>query len=134
MADKLAFDLVSPDRLLMSAEVDMVVVPGAEGEFGVMVNHAPVMSTLRPGVLQVQGAAEGLDRIFVRGGFAEVTPKGLTVLAEEAIPLSDLNTEDLDQKIKNAEEDVADAQDAKTRTRAQEDLDNLRQLRASLAA
>jgi len=134
MADKLAFDLVSPDRLLMSAEVDMVVVPGSEGEFGVMVNHAPVMSTLRPGVLQVQGAEEGLDRIFVRGGFAEVTPKGLTVLAEEAIPLGDLDTGDLDQKIKNAEEDVADAQDAKTRARAQEDLDNLRQLRASLAA
>jgi F-type H+-transporting ATPase subunit epsilon len=109
----------------------MVVVPGSAGEFGVMPNHAPVMSTLKPGVLQVYGG-EGEDRFFVRGGFAEVMPKGLTVLAEQAIPMSELDASHLDREIQNAQEDVADAKDDETRARAQENLDHLRQLRTSL--
>ncbi len=132
MADKLHFDLVSPDRLLLSEEVDGVVVPGSEGDFGVLPNHAPVMSTLKPGVLEVTGAASGETRIFVRGGFAEVTPKGLTVLAEEAIPLAELDVAQLDQKIQDASEDVADAKDDATRDAAQLTLDHLRQLRESM--
>ncbi len=132
MADKLHFDLVSPDRLLLSEEVDGVVVPGSEGDFGVLPNHAPVMSTLKPGVLEVSGAASGEARIFVRGGFAEVTPKGLTVLAEEAIPLAELDVAQLDQKIQDASEDVADAKDDATRDAAQLTLDHLRQLRESM--
>ena len=132
MADKLHFDLVSPDRLLLSEEVDGVVVPGSEGDFGVLPNHAPVMSTLKPGVLEVSGAASGDTRIFVRGGFAEVTPKGLTVLAEEAIPLAELDGAQLDQKIQDASEDVADAKDDAARDAAQLTLDHLRQLRESL--
>ncbi len=132
MAEKLNFDLVSPDRLLMSEEVDMVLVPGSEGDFGVLPAHAPVMSTLKPGVLEVTGGAEGSSRIFVRGGFAEVTPQGLTVLAEEAIPLAELDVAKLDQSIQDAEEDVADAKDDQTRDAAQLTLDHLRQIRESL--
>lgn len=132
MADKLNFDLVSPDRLLMSEEVDMVLVPGSEGDFGVLPAHAPVMSTLKPGVLEVSGGSDGDSRIFVRGGFAEVTPRGLTVLAEEAIPLAELDVAQLDQKIQDAEEDVADAKDEQARDAAQLTLDQLRQIRESL--
>lgn len=132
MADKLNFDLVSPDRLLLSEEVDMVLVPGSEGDFGVLPQHAPVMSTLKPGVLEVTGGSEGDSRIFVRGGFAEVTPNGLTVLAEEAIPLAELDVAQLDQKIQDATEDVADAKDDQTKDAAQLTLDQLRQIRESL--
>jgi F-type H+-transporting ATPase subunit epsilon len=129
---KLAFELVSPERLLMSAEADMVTVPGADGDMGVMAGHAPVITTLRPGVVEVAGASEGPNKIFVRGGFAEVTPKGLTVLAEQAIPLEDLDAEDLERAIKDAEEDVTDASSEEARRSAQESLDHLRELRTSL--
>jgi F-type H+-transporting ATPase subunit epsilon len=132
MAEKLAFDLVSPEALLMSENVDMVTVPGADGDFGVLAGHAPVISTLRPGVIEITGAPGGPQRIFVRGGFAEVTPAGLTVLAEEAIPLDKLDAAMLDQKIKDAEEDVADAKSAEVKRLAQEQLDHLKELRTSL--
>lgn len=131
MADKLAFELVSPEKLLISAEVDMVVVPGTEGDFGVLSGHAPVVSTLRPGVIDVNDdTAEA--RIFVRGGFAEVTPAGLTILAEDALNLAELDTAELDQRIQNATEDVADAADDISRAAAQAVLDNLREIRATL--
>lgn len=129
---KLHFDLVSPERLLISAEVDQVDVPGSEGDFGVMANHAPVMTTLRPGVLTIQSPGKAGEKYFVRGGFAEVTLGGLTVLAEEAMPLAELDSAALDQRIKNAEEDVADAKDDATRERAKTQLDRLRELRTAL--
>lgn len=133
MAEKLHFDLVSPERLLLSEEVDMVTVPGADGDFGVLAGHAPVISTIRPGFIDVKGAAEGPARIFVRGGFAEVTSKGLTVLAEEAIPEEDLNVSVLDQQIRDAEEDIADAKSDSARQRAQETLENLLQIRTAMS-
>jgi len=111
MAEKLHFELVSPEKLLMSADVDMVVVPGVEGDFGVLINHAPVVSTLRAGILEVHNGA-GPDRILVRGGFAEVNPQGLTVLAEEAMPLAEVDRAALEAELKDASEDVADAKDA----------------------
>ena len=129
---KLHFDLVSPERLLISAEVDQVDVPGSEGDFGVMANHAPVMTTLRPGVLTIQSPGKAGEKYFVRGGFAEVTLGGLTILAEEAMPLAELDTAALDQRIKNAEEDVADAKDDAVRERARTQLDRLRELRTAL--
>ncbi|MFZ3034990.1 MAG: F0F1 ATP synthase subunit epsilon [Parvibaculum sp.] len=132
MADKLHFELVSPERLLLSEGVDMVTVPGKEGDFGVLAGHAPVMTTLRPGVINVDDAGKAQQRIFVRGGFAEVTPKGLTILAENAIPLEELNTAMLDQEIQNAQEDVSDAKSDETRQSAQEKLDHLKQLREAL--
>jgi F-type H+-transporting ATPase subunit epsilon len=128
---KLHFDLVSPERLLMSAEVDQVDVPGSEGDFGVFANHAPVMTSLRPGVLTVLTQGKQGDKFFVRGGFAEVTAQGLTVLAEEAMPLSDLDHAALEQRIKNAEEDVADAKDPAALNRAQQALNGLRELHAA---
>ena len=129
---KLHFDLVSPERLLMSADVDQVDVPGSEGDFGVLANHAPVMTALRPGVLTIQSQGKQGEKFFVRGGFAEVTAQGLTVLAEEAMPLAELDRAALDQRIKNAEEDVADAKDTASRDKAQETLSQLRELQAAL--
>ncbi len=132
MADKLQFELVSPERLLLSEAVDMVVVPGKEGDFGVLAGHAPVMATLRPGVISVDDAGREQQRIFVRGGFAEVTPKGLTILAENAIPLAELDGAALDKEIANAQEDVTDAKSDETRQSAQERLDHLKQLRQAI--
>lgn len=132
MAEKLKFDLVAPERLLMSTEAEMVIVPGAEGDFGVLAGHAPVMSTLRVGVLDVSGTDGNDMRIFVRGGFAEVTPAGLTVLAEEAVPLSELDAAALDQRIKDASEDVQDASSDEAKSKAQAHLDQLQELRAAV--
>jgi F-type H+-transporting ATPase subunit epsilon len=132
MAELLKFELVSPEKLLMSADVKQVVVPGAEGDFSVFVNHAPVLSTMRPGVVDITEADGKTQRIFVRGGFAEVNPQGLTVLAEQAINMDDLNADMLAQEVKNAEEDVADAKTDEKRQKAQETLDHLKQLQTSL--
>jgi len=129
---KLHFELVSPEALLLSEEVDIVTVPGLEGDFGVLANHAPLIAVLRPGIVVIEGAVHGPGKIFVRGGFAEVTPEGLTILAEEAIPLADLNAERLARQIQYAVEDVADAKSDEARRRAQEQLDRLRELEASL--
>jgi F-type H+-transporting ATPase subunit epsilon len=132
MADKLHFDLVSPERRLMSQEVDQVDVPGAEGVFGVLPDHAPFMATLAPGVLTVKRAGEE-TRIFVRGGFAEVTPAGLSVLAEEAIPVAELDADAIARRIKNAEQDLADEDTtAETRRQAEQELRQLREMQAAL--
>lgn len=128
MADKVSFEIVSPDRLLMAAEVDMVVVPGAEGDFGVLPAHAPMISTLRPGLVEIHDENKDVERIFVRGGFAEVTPQGLTVLAEQAIPMADLDREALEQEIGYAKEDVEDSQTDEARDQAQHRHDHLTQL------
>lgn len=132
MAEKFQFDLVSPEKLLYSAHAEQVVVPGVEGDFGVLAGHAPLISIVRTGLVEVKGSEDGDMRIFVRGGLAEVTPAGLTLLAEEAMPFEDLNAADLDGRIRNLEEDVADARDDKARNRASEALDQLRQVRALL--
>ncbi|MBL4802107.1 MAG: F0F1 ATP synthase subunit epsilon [Emcibacter sp.] len=110
MAEKLHFELVSPEKLLMSTDVDMVVVPGIEGDFGVLINHAPVVSTLRTGILEVHNG-DTPEKLLVRGGFAEVNPEGLTVLAEEALPLAQIDRAALESQLKDAEEDIADAKD-----------------------
>ena len=132
MANKLQFDLVSPERLLLSEEVDMVTLPGTEGDFGVLPGHAPVISTLKPGLVEVKGGSEPVMRLFVRGGFAEVNADKVTVLAEEAIPLADFDTAALDQRIKNTEEDLALAKSEGERDRVAATLDHLKLLRASV--
>src|ERR1700722_1379162 len=91
MADKLQFELVSPEKLLLSEPVHMVIVPGSEGNFGVLPGHALFISTVRPGVIDVYEDSTVSERIFVSGGFAEVTPERCTVLADEAMPLSALD-------------------------------------------
>jgi F-type H+-transporting ATPase subunit epsilon len=126
---ELRFELVAPERLLFSGAVAQVIVPGSEGEFTVLPLHAPVLSTLKPGVLTVTGLNGESERIFVRGGFAEVNPDGLTVLAEEAIPIAELSADRLEEQLRNAEEDLADAKDEQARLKAQEAIDHLRQLR-----
>ena len=95
MADLLKFELVSPERLLLSRATSAGGGAGVEGEFTVMADHAPVLSTMKPGVVTVIDADGAEERIFVRGGFAEVNPAGLTVLAEEAIAVKDLSAERL---------------------------------------
>lgn len=125
------FELVSPERLVFSGEVDQVVVPGAEGEFGVMAGHAPFVSTLKPGILRIK-AGGGDVPVFVRGGFAEAGPSGLTVLAETSMPIEELNPARLATEIKNAEDDVADAKSDAAKAKAQEKLDQLKELKAAL--
>lgn len=132
MAEPFKFELVAPAKLLMSMDVEQVVVPGTEGYFAVLKGHAPVMSTLKPGVIEVQVSGNEEKRIFVRGGFAEVGPDSLTVLAEKAIPMDELDAATLAQEIKDAEEDVTDARNDIARAKAQEKLDQLQQLQASL--
>jgi F-type H+-transporting ATPase subunit epsilon len=129
MTDKISFDLVSPERLLLSTEAEMVTIPGTEGDMGVMAGHMPLISTLRPGVIAVSG---GDQRFYVMSGFAEVNPGKLTVLAEGAVPVAELDAAALDQRIKNTEEDVALAKSDGERAKAQEALDYLKDLRAAL--
>ena len=131
MADKIHFDLVSPEQMLLSEDVTMVTLPGTEGYFGVLAGHAPVISTLRPGVIEVKDGESGDMRIFVRGGFAEVDPTKVVVLAEEAIPLAEFDVEALDSRIRDTEEDLTAAKTDSERARVAETLDYLRQLRAA---
>ncbi len=130
MADKIHLDLVSPERLLLSEDVDMVTVPGADGYFGVLPGHAPVMSALRPGVIEVKGGEDGDMKLFILGGFAEVTATNVSVLAEEAIPFPDFTIEMLDQRIKDAEEEQIAAPTEAEKGRVAEALDQLRLLRS----
>lgn len=106
MAETFRFELVSPVRLLMSEEVEQAVIPGTEGYLTVMAAHAPIMTTLRPGLVEAGDA-----RFFVKGGFAEVTETGLTVLAESAIPVDELTASVIDEEIAAAEKEMAAAGD-----------------------
>ena len=106
MADKVNFELVSPERLLLSEEVDMVIVPGAEGDFGVLGDHSPVISTVRPGTITVYEGSNVSDRIFVAGGFAEVTSERCTVLAEEAERLDDIDRAAVESQLGTLREDL----------------------------
>lgn len=117
--NKVEFELVSPERLLLSEDVEMVVVPGTDGDFGVLPRHTPMISTVRPGVIRVFENGAVKDSIFVAGGFAEVTPERCTVLADQAVPLGEIDRADAEQKLKDAREDLADAKDDDERRAAQ---------------
>lgn len=132
MADTFTFELVSPERLLISEDAESVLVPGSEGDFQVLPNHAPILSTLRAGLLDVVLPGGKERHIFVRGGFAEAGPDSLTVLAETAIDSADLDRKVLAQEIQNAEEDVADAKDDEAGDKAREHLDRLKLIRNTL--
>lgn len=131
MADTFQFELVSPAKLLLSEEVEEVVVPGADGDFGVLAGHAPFMSTIRPGFIVVKRAT-GTDRIFVRGGFADTNSRGLTILAEEAIPEDQLSSDILDQAISDAEDGVGKAGDEVAVSAAHMKIAQLKEIRAGL--
>src|SRR5689334_22770279 len=125
MADKITFDLVSPERLLLSQAADMVTIPGSEGYMGVMAGHSPVITTLRPGMIDV--LVDGKDtRFFIAGGFAEISPAKITVLAEEALPMSEMDLAVLDQRIKDTEEDLIAARSDSDKHKIGENLDHLR--------
>lgn len=109
MAEKIQFELVSPAKLLVSAAVDMVVVPGTEGDFGALAQHAPMITTVRPGVIDVHDDGKVGNRIFVAGGFAEVTEERVTVLAEEAIPVTEITADMVSARLQEAREAIADA-------------------------
>ena len=132
VAESFKFELVSPERLLLSEDVDQVVVPGSEGDFTMLANHAPVLAVLRPGLLDVvmQGGEE--VRYYVRGGFAEAGPAGLTVLAQQAVNVADLDRSRLAQDVKDAHKDVSDASDEEARHMALETLARLESIQAIL--
>ena len=132
MANAFNFELVSPEKLLVSADITQVVVPGENGYFTVMANHAPMMSTLQPGVAEVTLAAGGDNKYVVFGGFVDVTPSGCTLLAESAVAVSDLDAAELDQRIQNAREDLADAKDDAAKAKAQAYIDQLTTLKSAL--
>ena len=111
MAARIGFELVSPEKLLLSEDVEMVVVPGGEGNFGVLPGHALFISTVRPGVIDVYEGNKISERIFVSGGFAEVTPERCTVLADEAMPISSLDRGQIEESLKTAEAEIASLND-----------------------
>jgi len=127
------FDLVSPEKLLFSGDVDQVDVPGSEGDFGVLAGHAPFVTTVRPGILTLYREGAAL-KVVVNGGFAEVNPDGLTVLADMAVPLEDFDRAVLAGQIKDTEEDLADAKDDWQRDKLARKLEQLKTLQAALGS
>jgi F-type H+-transporting ATPase subunit epsilon len=127
------FDLVSPEKLLFSGDVDQVDVPGAEGDFGVLAGHAPFVTTVRPGIVTLFREGGAL-KVVVNGGFAEVNPQGLTILADMAVPLEEFDRAQLASEIKDVEEDVADTTDDWQRDKLSHRLDQLKTLQTALGA
>ena len=126
------FDLVSPEKLLFTGEVEQVDLPGSEGDMGVLADHAPLVTTLRPGIIVVH--REGGDmRVVVNGGFAEVGPGGLTVLADMAVPIEEFDRSVLATEIKDTEEDVADSTDGWQRDKLAHRLQQLQALQEALS-
>lgn len=126
------FELVAPERVLFSGSVESVVVPGTDGQFQVFAGHAPLMTTLQPGIVTVD-AGGSAKRLFVLGGFADVSPAGLSILAERAIPLDEVDPQQLARDIADAQSDVSDAKTDEVRVAAQSKLDGLLALRAAIA-
>ncbi len=131
MAEKVEFELVSPEELLISQPVDMVVIPGGEGHYGVLAGHVPMITTVRPGAIVTYEDNRVTDRIFVTGGFAEVTEERVTVLVEGALKVANLDRAKVEQDIKNFGEDVEDAKTDEERVKA---LTNLGIAQAKLIA
>ncbi|MBT5110620.1 MAG: F0F1 ATP synthase subunit epsilon [Rhodospirillaceae bacterium] len=117
MADTIELELVSPEKLLLSEQVEMVVIPGEDGDFGVLPGHSPVISNIRPGVLSVFENGAVTQRIFIASGFAEVTMERCTILAEGAEPVEDLDQAAVDQEIQELREDATNADDDVSRAR-----------------
>jgi F-type H+-transporting ATPase subunit epsilon len=122
MADKIAFDVVSPEKLLLSEDVEMVVVPAEEGDMGVMAGHAPVIANVRPGTIAIFAGNSVEKRFFVAGGFLEVTGERCTVLAEQAIPVEDIDVSAAQSQVNDLSEDVSHAKDEREKEAAEADL------------
>ncbi|TPO00777.1 F0F1 ATP synthase subunit epsilon [Mesorhizobium sp. B1-1-5] len=132
MAEAFKFELVSPEKLLVSEQVESVVIPGAEGEMTVMALHAPVMTTIKPGVVTIKTAGGKEERFVVFGGFADILPSGCTLLAESATHVNDIDRADLARRIQEAKEDAADAKDDESRSKAEQFLSQLTTLEGAL--
>ena len=132
MAATFNFELVTPERLVFSGEATQVVVPGAEGDFAVLVGHAPFISTLRPGILEVT-LPQGSQRLLVKKGVAEADPTRLTVLAQTAVPVEELQGARLASELRLAEAQAAEAKDDHARMHADALLDVLKRLQAKAA-
>jgi F-type H+-transporting ATPase subunit epsilon len=130
MAGTFKFELVSPERVLVSIDADQVVVPGSDGEFAVLAGHAPVIATLRPGILDVT-AGGTKRRLFVKSGFAEVDPTRLTVLAEKAYDVDELSSATIAAELKAAEAELAAAKDDEAKRMADTLVNELKRLRAA---
>ncbi len=122
MPDKVEFELVAPEALVFSAAADMVVVPGTEGDFGVLPGHAPLISLVRPGVIDVHDGGAVKERIFVAGGFAEVTQARLTVLAEEAVAVSALDRGDIEARLDRARKEAGAAETEEEKAAAEKEI------------
>jgi F-type H+-transporting ATPase subunit epsilon len=130
---ELHFEFVSPENVLFSGDVEQVDLPGAEGDMGILAGHAPLVTTLRPGIVTVyRGGAR--EAIVVTGGFAEVGPAGLTVLADRAVGRENFDLAVLSAEIKDAEEDVADTTDDALRDKLTRHLEQLKALQTALGA
>lgn len=125
MAESFTFELVSPERLLVSEQVESVVIPGSEGEMTVMANHAPVMSTIKPGVVTVKTASGKEERFVVFGGFADILPKSCTLLAESSVHARDFDKADLARRIQSAREELSGASDDSHKTKLEQFLHHL---------
>ena len=133
MAESFAFELVSPEKLVLSEQAMQVVVPGTEGYFTVMAHHAPVIAMIKPGVVEVTLESGDLRRLLVRGGFADVSPNGLTLLSENVSDLADFDIDELDQQIKNTLEDISDAKTDEAREKAEMILGQLNDAKAAIS-
>ena len=122
MADTVVFELVTPEKIQISEAVDMVVMPGAEGDFGVLPGHAPLISTIRPGVVSTYRGDKIEKQIFVAGGFAEVAETTATLLAEMAIPIEELSAEMAQKAIHDANANISAAEGEVARNHAEADL------------
>ncbi|SFP19359.1 F0F1 ATP synthase subunit epsilon [Tranquillimonas alkanivorans] len=111
MADTMQFDLVSPERLLVSRQVSEVRIPGTDGDLTAMPTHAPALTTMRPGILRIV-SSEGADEYAVTGGFAEITADGVSVLAEESLHVSEVTQEDIDRFVEHARRQHEKAREA----------------------
>ncbi|WP_142849949.1 F0F1 ATP synthase subunit epsilon [Telmatospirillum sp. J64-1] len=133
MAETLQFELVSPEKLLVSEPAEMVTVPGSEGDFGALPRHSPMIATLRPGIIDIYEGGNIRNRIFVAGGFAEVNEERCTVLAEEAVPVSELKAEDAAARLKAAEEALQAAETDQARAQAKRAHDVAVAMQAALS-
>ncbi len=122
MADTIQFELVAPENLIFTGDVELVVVPGSEGDFGVLPGHANIISTVRPGIVEIHEAGEVKERYFVAGGYAEVTAERCTILSTEALPFSDLDEDIAKKRIEEAEADIKKADTDAERDRSENSL------------
>jgi len=123
MADTFQFEIVTPAKATLSQAAELVIIPGAAGDFGVLPGHAPMLSTLRPGTIEIRDRTlKILQRVFVEGGFAEVTPERCTILAEEAVAVESISRDDAETRVKRAHDALMLAKNLGVRTDAERDV------------